>query len=95
MRPMGKELHTDAPKRVTTPRVAVDETDGLGFSPGALARKVPTTAPPGGLRHPQASPSSASKRGAFARKNLYTHMSTIGSPAVSKPGLQSMIWRMT
>jgi hypothetical protein len=49
---MGKELHTDAHKRVTTPRIAVDETDGLGFSPRALARKVPTTAPPGELQHP-------------------------------------------
>jgi hypothetical protein len=52
-------------------RAALDETNSLGFSPGALVQKIPTAAPPRGLRHPQASP-SGSKREAFARKNLRT-----------------------
>jgi hypothetical protein len=32
-------LHNDAPNRVTTQRAAVAETDGQGFSPGALSRR--------------------------------------------------------
>jgi hypothetical protein len=33
MRPRGKELHNNAPKRVTTLSAAVDETDGQSFHP--------------------------------------------------------------
>jgi hypothetical protein len=35
----GPELHDNALNRVTTLRVAAVETDGQGFSPGALLRR--------------------------------------------------------
>jgi hypothetical protein len=46
------ELHVDTPKKVMALHASVETEHGLGFSPGALARKVPTTVPPRELQTP-------------------------------------------
>jgi hypothetical protein len=92
--PRRKELHVDAPKRVTTPRAAVDETNGLGLSPGALAREVPTTAPPRRVTTPADTAAVGVKTRGF-RTEKPTHTPAIESLAVSEPGLHSMSWEMS
>jgi hypothetical protein len=72
-RPRGKELHVDASKKVTTLHAVINDTeDGLGFSPGALAQKLPTMMPPRELRHPQASSAAAPNAG-LSPETTYPH----------------------
>jgi hypothetical protein len=83
------ELHNDTSKKVRMQCVTVAETETVkGFHPESYVERVPATTPPRGFRYPQASPSLALKRRAFARKKTFTPRSvsqTVQCPRVRFP----------
>jgi hypothetical protein len=87
--PIGKELHADALKRVTTHHAAVDETDGQRFSPGTLTwRRYPQRRPQKGhdtRRHRRRRRHNAE----LSSGKTFTHAHRL--PAISKRDPQHMI----
>jgi hypothetical protein len=89
-------LHDNAPKKVTTslpPPLPRPQWSRI-FTRSPSEEREATSTPSRGSRHPQASPSMAPKRWAFARNNPHRNWS-LSLPGTPEPSFYRAIWALS